>query len=165
MTFRALFFLPLFALTVSLSAAQQDAMLPVPLNLQKEAAQAQAEGKPLVLMFSLPGCPYCKVVRQNYLAPMLTENPESERPVLREVHITSDRPLVGFDGSQTSQSALASRYDVRIAPTLIFVDARGDLLADPIVGGDGTGFYLAYLDSAFAASAKKLLPSKRVRPR
>ena len=165
MTARALFFLPLFALTTSLAVAQQDAMLPVPLNLQKEAAQAQAEGKPLVLMFSLPGCPYCKVVRQNYLAPMLKENPESERPVLREVHITSDRPLVGFDGSQTSQSALASRYGVRIAPTLIFVDARGDLLADPIVGGDGTGFYLAYLDSAFAASAKKLLPTKRVRPR
>ena len=57
MTVRALFFLPLFALTTSLAVAQQDAMLPVPLNLQKEAAQAQAEGKPLVLMFSLPGCP------------------------------------------------------------------------------------------------------------
>ena len=52
MTARALFFLPLFALTTSLAVAQQDAMLPVPLNLQKEAAQAQAEGKPLVLMLS-----------------------------------------------------------------------------------------------------------------
>ena len=42
-------------------------------DLRSEASQAQQAGKPLVLMFSLPECPYCKVVRRNYLLPMIRE--------------------------------------------------------------------------------------------
>ena len=67
-------------------------------------------------------------------------------------------------------SHLSKHYDDGLNRIDVLVDvsiaiARGEMVADPIVGGDGTGFYLAYLDSAFAASAKNLLPSKRVRPR
>ena len=121
--------------------------------MQQEGVQAQAENKPLVLMFSLPDCPYCKVVRTNYLEPMLREGKAADRPFIRELEITSAKSLTDFDGSRTTQSALAKRYGVRMAPTLVFVDAAGQLLAAPIVGGEH-GFYLAYLERAFAEAAK-----------
>lgn len=129
-------------------------------NLQQLASEAQAAGKPLVLMFSLPDCPYCKVVRRNYLAPMLREaNP----PMIRELTMTSAQSIHDYDGSRTTPAAIAKRYGVVVAPTLVFVDAAGEMLAEPLVGGDHQ-FYLAYLDRAFDDSQKKLA-SRRQRSR
>ena len=143
----------------TLTFAQHASMLPVPQNLQKDAARATTENKPLVIMFALPDCPFCKVVRRNYLLPLLNEGPENERPVIRELQITSRESLTGFDGMTTTQSALAKKYGVRMAPTLVFVDASGELLVPPLVGGEGA-FYLAYLDRAFADATKNLLVAK-----
>ncbi len=145
-------------------AQAPDEMLPVPQNLQREAAQAQSERKAFLLMFSLPGCSYCKVVRRNYLMPLLRDAAPADRPVIREVQITSRESLTGFDGKSTTQSALATRYGVQVAPTVIVVNAEGELLADPIVGGDTNGFYSAYLDRALEAAAKQF-STQRVRPR
>jgi thioredoxin-related protein len=145
-------------------AQAQDDMLPVPENLQREAAQAHADRKPFLLMFSLPGCGYCKVVRRNYLVPLLRDASPADRPVIREVQITSRDSLQGFDGKATTQSALATRYGVQVAPTVIVVNAEGELLADPIVGGDNNGFYSAYLDRALEA-AEKQFTSQRVKVR
>ena len=126
-------------------------------DLRSEATQAQRVGKPLVLMFSLPDCPYCKVVRRNYLGPLLREaNP----PVIRELTMTSRQSIRDYDGSATTPAALAKRYGVLVAPTLVFVDASGEMLADPLVGGDNQ-FYDAYLDRAFDESHKKLAARKQ----
>lgn len=157
----------IISVCLSMLAAQvraQDEMLPVPQHLQREAMQAQAERKPFLLMFSLPGCPYCKVVRRNYLIPLLRDAAPADRPVIREVQITSRDSLTGFDGKPTTQSALATRYGVQVAPTVIVVNAEGELLADPIVGGDNNGFYSAYLDRALEAATKQF-STQRVRPR
>lgn len=145
-------------------AQSHDDMLPVPQNLQREAAQAHSERKAFLLMFSLPGCPYCKVVRRNYLVPLVRDATPAERPVIREVQMTSRDSLIGFDGKPTTQSALATRYGVQVAPTVIAVNAEGELLVDPIVGGDNNGFYSAYLDRALEAAAQQF-KSQRVKPR
>lgn len=145
-------------------ARSQNVMLPVPQNLQLEAAQAHAERRAFLLMFSLPGCGYCNVVRRNYLMPLLREAAPADRPVIREVQITSRESLTGFDGKATTQSALATRYGVQIAPTVLVLSADGELLADPIVGGDNNGFYSFYLDRALEAAAKQFT-NQRVRPR
>lgn len=130
--------------------------LPVTDNLQQTASEAQAAGKPLVLMFSLPECPYCKVVRRNYLGPMLAEaNP----PVIRELTMTSRQSIHDYDGSWTTPAAIAKRYGVLVAPTLVFVDGTGEMLVEPLVGGDHQ-FYTAYLDRAFDESHKKLAGRK-----
>ena len=145
-------------------AQSHDDMLPVPQNLKREATQAHADRKAFLLMFSLPGCGYCKVVRRNYLMPLLRDTSPSDRPVIREVQITSRDSLQGFDGKATTQSALATRYGVQVAPTVIVVNAEGELLADPIVGGDNNGFYSAYLDRALEA-AEKQFTNQRVKVR
>lgn len=148
----------LFLLGLSASAfAQSTPMLPAAENLEQLATDAEAAGKPLVLLFSLPDCPYCKVVRRNYLGPMLREpNP----PVIRELTMTSRQSIRDYDGAMTTPAALARRYGVVVAPTLVFVDADGEMLVDPLVGGDNQ-FYIAYLDRAFDESRKKLAARKK----
>ncbi len=145
---------PVFFLSLSAAAGAEPphVTLPVVDNLQQQAAEAQAAGKPLVLMFSLPECPYCKVVRRNYLGPLLREaNP----PVIRELTMTSRQSIHDYDGSWTTPVAIAKRYGVVVAPTLVFVDGSGEMLADPLVGGDHQ-FYDAYLDRAFDESHRNL---------
>ena len=165
MTFRIVVLLfTTWFLMLPARAQSHDEMLPAPQNLQREAAQAYADRKAFVLMFSLPGCGYCKVVRRNYLMPLLRDASPADRPVIREVQITSRDSLQGFDGKPTTQSALANRYGVQVAPTVIVVNAMGELLAEPIVGGDNNGFYSAYLDRALEA-AEKQFSSQRVKVR
>ncbi len=148
-----LFFL---SLPAAAGAEPRTVILPLVDNLQQQAAEAQAAGKPLVLMFSLPECPYCKVVRRNYLGPLLREaNP----PVIRELTMTGRQSIHDYDGSWTTPTAIAKRYGVSVAPTLVFVDGAGEMLVEPLVGGDHQ-FYDAYLDRAFDESHKKLAARK-----
>lgn len=125
-------------------------------DLRADGAEAAARGMPVVLLFSLPDCGYCLVVRRNYLLPLQRDLPPARRPVVREVQLDDTAPLRGFDGAPTSGKALAARYRARFAPTVVLVDASGALLAAPIVGGDTTGLYGGYLDNALAEAVRRL---------
>jgi len=143
-------------IATSVVGAQPVMALPAPSNLQVDGAAAEREGKPLILFFSLPGCQFCHVIRQNYLSPLTRMDDARQRAVVRELDITSTRSVKGFDGSPATQHAVARQYGVRVAPTVLFVDARGKLLAEPIVGGDVSGLYGGYLDNRFSEAAKRL---------
>ncbi len=131
-------------------------------DLRNESAQAQQAGKPLVLMFSLPECPYCKVVRRNYLLPMIREA-GNDPPQIRELNMAGRQAIRDFDGTVTTPTAVAKRYGVKVAPTLVFVNAAGEILTEPLVGGDHQ-FFSVYLDRSFETAGAKL-NDKRVRPR
>lgn len=133
--------------------------LPPADNLQRAAAAAQAAGEPLVLMFSLPECGYCRVVRRNYLVPMLRNAPPA-RPHIRELTMTSREAIADFDGMVTTPTAVAKRYHVKVAPTLVFVNAAGELLAEPLVGGEHM-FYDAMLERSFEESREQLRRTPR----
>lgn len=125
-------------------------------DLARDAKQSRRVGKPLILFFSLPDCAYCKVVRQNYLLPLLRNRDVRQRPFIREVDITSMQGVKNFNRTLTTQRAVAQHFNVHVAPTVLFIDGSGNLLAAPIIGGDIAGLYGGYLDNAFAESAKKL---------
>lgn len=131
-----------------------DAHLPPADHLQRAAAAAQAAGEPLVLMFSLPDCGYCRVVRRNYLLPMLRDG-AAVRPHIRELTMTGREAIADFDGMVTTPTAVAKRYQVKVAPTLVFVNAAGELLAEPLVGGEHM-FYDAMLERSFEESRQLL---------
>jgi hypothetical protein len=131
-------------------------VLPPPADLQLDARRAQLEGKPIVLMFSFPGCSFCHDVRQNYLIPLLRDLPMEDRPIIREIEITSTQNFIGFDGVRIDHQSFAKKLSVRFAPTVMFLDPQGRLLTQPIVGGDVTGLYGGVLDNAFAEAKQKL---------
>lgn len=116
-------------------------------DLRKLGAQSRRERLPLLLFFSLRGCPHCVEVRRNYLAPRVAQGSVSG-VIVREVDIASTRTFAGDDGRPLGGAELARRFNVRMAPVVILVD--GDLrpLAEPLVGIDRSGFYEAYLAAA-----------------
>lgn len=143
--------------------AADGAALAAPVDLRADGALAAARGTPLIVLFSLPGCQYCAVVRRNYLAPLTRMPREADRLVVRELELTSTAPVAGFQGERTSGSLMAARYSLAVAPAVVMLDRNGKLLAAPLLGGDVAGMYGAYLDRALDEARAKITGAASVR--
>jgi thioredoxin-related protein len=147
---RALLLAPLLATAAVPLQAGQPA-LPMPGSLASALEAALVRRRALVMMVSLPGCPWCKLVRQSYLAPLLAEG----QPVI-ELDMQDQRGIVGFDGAATTPMRLADNLRVRVAPTVLFLGRGGREIAPRLTGVTSEDFYGAYLDERVAAANRAL---------
>ena len=137
-------------------ALAKDTALPVPVSLPGAAQTAGAKREPLVILVSLPGCPYCEVVRRNYLLPARNETGLQAW----QLNITDKTtPLVGFDGKATTAAAQVAAWKAGFTPTVLFLGPQGQEIAERLVGLGSNDFYGAYLDERLA-TARKALGSK-----
>lgn len=138
------------------AGAAADGELPLANDLLADGRLARERKVPMVILFSLPGCPYCEIVRRSQLAPMLRDPRQSARAIIREIDIDSDAPLVGFAGERTTHAQVARGHGVRAAPVVAFWDGTGKPIAEPLRGMLLPDFYSAYLEAALAAAESKL---------
>ena len=125
-------------------------LLPSAISLPDQLAQALAAGSPLVVMVSLEGCPFCKIVRESYLAPM---RQEQGLPVV-QVDMRSQRRVKNFNGSTTTHEALIAAWRVELAPTVLFFGRQGVEVAQRLVGGYIPDFYGAYLEQRLESARR-----------
>lgn len=125
-------------------AAGPHAALPAPHSLATELRAAIAARQPLVLMVSLQGCPWCEMVRRNYLLPLRREG----LPVV-QLDMRSDRTVRDFTGSARTHDQLVRAWAVDSAPTLLFFGRAGQEVAPRLVGVAGD-FYGGYLEQRVA---------------
>jgi len=142
------------------AAAQTDAPhrfnLPLAQDLAADAAASRRDRVPIFLFLDRYDCPYCERALAQYVVPMSKEPPWRDRAIFRQVEIDQSLPLVDFDGSATTHSALAARYRVSLTPTIVVVDGAGRTVGGPVVGLLTADFYAAYLESAIDAGFGKL---------
>jgi len=141
-------------------ALASDTTLPIPDSLLDIAQAAARIGQPLVLLISLPGCPYCELVRRNYLLPARANG----LPVWQINMADKLRPLVGFDRKTSHAAEQIAHWKIRLAPTLLFLNPKGMALAERLVGIASVDFYGAYLDErlAIARQAVRAEAEKRL---
>lgn len=133
-----------------------DSALPVPVSLRDAGREAAARGEPLVLLVSLPGCPYCELVRRNYLLPARAEGLQAW-----QIDVTdAATPLRDFNGAPATGAGMAKAWKAGFTPTVLFLDAMGAEIAPRLVGVANADFYGAYLDEALAA-ARKVMSARR----
>ncbi|MDP3413595.1 MAG: hypothetical protein Q8S16_10420 [Polaromonas sp.] len=134
-------------------ALAKDTALPIPASLPRAAQTAAAKKEPLVILVSLPGCPYCEVVRRNYLLPA-----QRDAGLQAWQLNISDRttPLVGFDGKATTAAAQIAAWKAGFTPTVLFLGPQGQEIAERLVGLGSNDFYGAYLDERLATARKAL---------
>jgi hypothetical protein len=126
-------------------ALARDTALPVPESLPAAAKVAAAKKEPLVLLVSLPGCPYCEVVRRNYLLPARNEAGLHAW----QLNITDKTtPLVGFDGKATTAAAQIAAWKAGFTPTVLFLRPQGQEIAERLVGLGSNDFYGAGMGAA-----------------
>ncbi|UUZ65301.1 hypothetical protein LP417_12330 [Polaromonas sp. P1-6] len=134
-------------------ARAKDTTLPVPTSLPQAAMAATAKNEPLVLLVSLPGCPYCELLRRSYLLPARNE------AGLQAWQLNStDRraPLTAFDGKTTTAAAQISAWKATFTPTMLFLGGQGQELAERLIGMAVPDFYGAYLEERLETARKAL---------
>jgi len=111
-------------------------------SLDKDLASALSQRQPLVVMVSLEGCPFCKVVRENYLVPLK----EQEGLPIVQVDMRSQQEMTDFQVQKTTHDAMVKAWRIRLAPTVLFFGANGREIARRMVGSYIPDFYGAYLN-------------------
>ena len=123
--------------------------LPSTSSLALSLEQALQIKQPLVVMVSLHGCPFCKVVRENYLHPLLSSGLQVVQIDMRDM-----RSLVDFDGTSLSQDAWVRKQNIKLAPTVMFFGTQGREVASRLKGAYLPDFYGAYLDEQLAIARR-----------
>lgn len=143
---RPLLWLPAFAALPPARATT----LPAARALDGELAAALAGGRPLLVMASLDGCPFCREVRDSYLAPLRAE----QRQPIVQLDFRSRERVVGFDGRPATHDELLRAWKVTVAPTVLFFGRGGREVAERLVGASLPDYYGAYLEQRLQAASK-----------
>jgi thioredoxin-related protein len=123
--------------------------LPAAESLPASLEHALQAKQPLVVMVSLHGCAFCKVVRENYLQPLRVSGLQ-----LVQVDMRDNRALVDFDGASLTHDAWVRKQGIKLAPTVLFFGAQGREVATRLKGAYLPDFYGAYLDEQLAAARR-----------
>lgn len=126
-------------------------VLPRPASLAVELEQALKSKKALVLMVSLEGCPYCKLVRESYLVPLRAGG----QPII-QLELVEKIPLQDLRSWQSTHAQVVSELNVRIAPTVLFLGRGGAETAARLTGVASPDFYGAYLQERVEAANRSL---------
>jgi thioredoxin-related protein len=130
--------------------------LPLVTDLRADARHVEARRIPLVVLFSLPNCPYCHEVRRSHLLPLGREAGRADGFLLRQVNIGGAEKATEFDGVSTTHAGIAKVRGIRGAPEVVFWDARGRPVAEPLRGMLLPDFYSAYLEEALETASRRM---------
>lgn len=130
------------ALAVPAAHASGRVVLDRAASLPDELARALAAGRPLVVMASLDGCPFCVEARDSYLGPL---RDEQQQPVV-QVDLRSTRVVRGFDGAMTTHDALTRLWRISVTPTVLFFGPGGREIVPRMIGAYLPDYYGAYLE-------------------
>lgn len=132
---------------ISSAMAANDQVIRVT-DLEALAAQAREQKLPILLMFSQQQCPYCSIMEENYLRPMLRSGKYTDKVIIRKLRIDDFGSLTDFNGNRIEPGQLSSRYGASVTPTLVFLNAEGKEIAPKLVGLGTEGFFAGDIDNA-----------------
>ena len=120
-------------------------------DLSADVAAAASAGMPLLVLYSLPGCPHCESLRQQHLRALSVESPA--RALVRQVDLGGAHHLIDFAGRKNTHAGFARAQEIKFAPVVVIYGAAGARLVPPLVGVMLADFYSAYLDDALATAS------------
>jgi thioredoxin-related protein len=140
------FSLLLFFLGLGPALVWSEALTPLT-DLQSDGRQSRQQRIPLLLVFTAENCLYCHRLKKAFLLPMERSGDYTTRVLIREVpHDQPMSPVTGFEGEALAVEDLSTRYRIRVTPTMVFLDAAGQEVAERMVGLSGEDFFGYYLE-------------------
>lgn len=143
-------------LSGSVRAQSAAAALPLSRDLPAEGAAALRRGQALVVLVSLHGCVYCERVRRSYLLPLLAQG-----QAVVQIDMNSAAILVDFQQRTTAHEELVRRWQIKLAPTVLFLGPAGQELAERMEGAYQADFYGAYLEQRLTAASLRIAERAR----
>lgn len=125
-------------------------------DLVMDGHEARKKQVPVLVMFSMTHCGYCRQVEEDFLKPMLRNAEYEGKVLIRKIVLDSNKSLIDFKGKRSDPEDLSDEYHVSMVPTLILFDASGKKLSGPIIGLANPYYYGGELDAAIDASLLKI---------
>lgn len=125
-------------------------------DLEALSEQASEHKLPILIMFSQDQCPYCTIMEENYLRPMLRSGQYKDKIIIRKVKIDDYKTLTDFNGKRIDAEELTSRYGSWVTPTLVFLNSEGKEIAPKLVGIGTEGFFAGDIDNAIEVALTHL---------
>lgn len=155
----------LFSLLIAVSSSNLKAgeILPLAVDLQKTAKTAETHNIPIVIFFTATWCNYCKKLEENILHPLLETTDIENYAEFRQVVMDKAHWMMkDFDGSDLEMETYGPKQKVRVAPTTLIFNSKGELIADPIIGLTLEEFYPGNLERAINQALAALGNEKRI---
>ena len=99
---------------------------PLDYDVPAHVQAAAEEGKNLVIMFSLNGCPYCAKMRKRVFPNPNVSAQYNKTFVMFEVNIKGDLEVVTHKGQTETEKDYAQDMRVRATPVFVFYDKEGN---------------------------------------
>lgn len=142
------FFIAIFFLIYSSSVAfaYDESVVAEETNFQELAIKMQKNKMGLVMMLHAEHCPYCRLMDEEILSPMVRSGEYKSKVFIRKLQIDVPDEVIDFKGSKVSASDLADEYDSQLTPTLIFLNHYGEEKVVKIIGINSLEFFGASVD-------------------
>lgn len=125
-------------------------------NLQQDASISNYSQIPMILFYSASYCKYCDDIKAEFLVHMARDMKLRDKAIFREIKIDSEDFLIDFFGTFTSHKVFSQKRSIAFVPTLEFVNFRGELLEQSLIGSMVMDFYGEYVERGIHNSIKKL---------
>ena len=115
-----------------------------------QAGQARGEMVPAIMVGSAR-CPWCELVLKEQLGPRVISQDRPQFMIL-DFDLSDRRPVEGLwsprapSGRFLSPADWAKAHRYALAPTVVFIDQRGQPITEPLIGYASRDFYGAYLE-------------------
>lgn len=125
-------------------------------NLHEAARLSSQKALPILLVFSATHCPYCVMLEDEILKPMLISGDYGEKIIIRKINIDLADSLRDFDGKEIKAGDFVNRYNVFVTPTMLFLDSNGNELAKRMIGINTVEMFGGFVDEAIDQSIKMI---------
>lgn len=132
-------------------------------SMKRDSRSSAQYNRPIVVFVSQQGCQFCELLRTRVLQPMLRAGEFNARAIVREVSLDDGFLMLDFAGESVRGSLFARHYHSEMTPTLLFLDAYGQEVANRIVGISNIEYYGFYLDKAITAATKVIAAAESVK--
>lgn len=142
------FFIYSLLLLISVNSyASNDSVVIEENDFEKLSQQMKEEKRGLVLMLHAEHCPYCVLMDEEILSPMVLSGEYDKRVFIRKLQIDEARDVKNFTGQTVEPSDISGDYNAMLTPTLVFLDHEGKEIAKQMVGINTVELFGAYLDN------------------
>lgn len=117
-------------------------------NFKEISIEMQNSKRPLLLAFRADYCTYCRQLENEYLIPMDKSSDYHQRVIIRAFNLGKTETVTDFSGEKISADDFLAKHGISITPTLVFLNATGTHVAEPLLGFNSPDFYGAYLENA-----------------
>lgn len=90
-------------------------------DLREDLAEANAEGKRLMLIFEQRGCIYCRDMHENVFPQPAIDALLNETYFVVQLNLHGDIEVTDFDGEVLSEKKMARKWGILFTPTMMFL--------------------------------------------